>query len=184
MFLGAVAGAHPRSRGEHTAARDFATDNLGSSPLARGTRDTITLNAGRWGLIPARAGNTTEPPPALLPCWAHPRSRGEHTGTRFTELRVRGSSPLARGTRRGLHAWSGFGGLIPARAGNTHPPKKRARKHRAHPRSRGEHSAVFNASRPRRGSSPLARGTLRDDQAVAVRAGLIPARAGNTYRPH
>ena len=71
-------------------------------------------------------------------------------------------------------------GLIPARAGNTHPSQCRAPTSRAHPRSRGEHSAVARMHNNLGGSSPLARGTHFLTDLLFGCAGLIPARAGNT----
>ena len=50
----------------------------------------------------------------------------------------------------------------------------------AHPRSRGEHCGVKVRRRIMTGSSPLARGTLRQLRYGAEVTGLIPARAGNT----
>ena len=52
---------------------------------------------------------------------------------------------------------------------------------RAHPRSRGEHlpAGSYKVSYP--GSSPLARGTPCAGIRSAMRGGLIPARAGNTW---
>ena len=51
-------GAHPRSRGEHYPYKDSDPDYEGSSPLARGTHPNHDLKSLRYGLIPARAGNT------------------------------------------------------------------------------------------------------------------------------
>ena len=51
-------GAHPRSRGEHREVGAVRLDELGSSPLARGTRAAFALSVQSSGLIPARAGNT------------------------------------------------------------------------------------------------------------------------------
>ena len=50
----------------------------------------------------------------------------------------------------------------------------------AHPRSRGEHRLLRLCSVSEPGSSPLARGTLSFLCRFSLRAGLIPARAGNT----
>ena len=54
----ALLGAHPRSRGEHKAAEARPVVVAGSSPLARGTRDSVLGGVYKIGLIPARAGNT------------------------------------------------------------------------------------------------------------------------------
>ena len=51
---------------------------------------------------------------------------------------------------------------------------------RAHPRSRGEHASIKILRATMGGSSPLARGTLLVFCVNHHRAGLIPARAGNT----
>ena len=134
------------------------------------------------GLIPARAGNTSRPPSSHACTWAHPRSRGEHCCGCVCCGCGGGSSPLARGTRLEEEHSSAPHGLIPARAGNTANPARRARLSRAHPRSRGEHTTACRGSgeRERWGSSPLARGTREADQLCQGALGLIPARAGNT----
>ena len=54
-----VGWAHPRSRGEHFAACLDFLDLLGSSPLARGTPAVHEVITEPFGLIPARAGNTS-----------------------------------------------------------------------------------------------------------------------------
>ena len=92
---------------------------------------------------------------------AHPRSRGEHSL----------SPPLC----------FRLAGLIPARAGNTETERPKQPRRRAHPRSRGEHMRIIYAAFPVVGSSPLARGTLDSRSAWPGGAGLIPARAGNTF---
>ena len=51
---------------------------MGSSPLARGTQQTRHGEQYPPGLIPARAGNTSEGRSAGVVSGAHPRSRGEH----------------------------------------------------------------------------------------------------------
>ena len=173
---------------------------MGSSPLARGTRNPYRRRSAAPGLIPARAGNTR----AARVTWrftrAHPRSRGEHGGVyprgplhrahprsrgehpvRRDMLGVpSGSSPLARGTRFGCDAGHAAAGLIPARAGNTAITTAAGPGTGAHPRSRGEHWAPESATVEAPGSSPLARGTRTSTRGCIRRGGLIPARAGNT----
>ena len=157
-------------------------DAPGSSPLARGTPKIQFEIQGLAGLIPARAGNTALRPSAWERCRAHPRSRGEHSPTTHGVRTVWGSSPLARGTPV-FHAQRQVcTGLIPARAGNTGCSRTERRVHRAHPRSRGEHSSEPLTARTSQGSSPLARGTLRAANMGKNVIGLIPARAGNTSK--
>ena len=90
--------AHPRSRGEHTMGAEEVNRERGSSPLARGTFPFSLGVLYGFRLIPARAGNISQPRIGSFCRSAHPRSRGEHS---FQPLNVegsRGSSPLARGT--------------------------------------------------------------------------------------
>ena len=111
--------AHPRSRGEHPMKFRKRSTVLGSSPLARGTHTEIYEFKDRYGLIPARAGNTRTMAAVFLVFGAHPRSRGEHTTIANPFEGQQGSSPLARGTLLCGGVAAGVAGLIPARAGNT-----------------------------------------------------------------
>ena len=156
---GSRAGAHPRSRGEHAHRRGLAQPCTGSSPLARGTRSTFAEHGSFFGLIPARAGNTNESLGVRGLLRAHPRSRGEHSGSNPPILRRTGSSPLARGTHGVNEGEPLTVGLIPARAGNTSGSQRLCSPFRAHPRSRGEHSRIVTLHALATGSSPLARGT-------------------------
>ena len=96
-------GAHPRSRGEHIAGVSEDKYRAGSSPLARGTHPTNVPVHPTNGLIPARAGNTSESFPDGNQGGAHPRSRGEHLRQLHRFCIVAGSSPLARGTLHWMH---------------------------------------------------------------------------------
>ena len=153
---------------------------MGSSPLARGTRYDMVFTPPKSGLIPARAGNTPRVPLRRAQCRAHPRSRGEHRGNPSINFSRVGSSPLARGTHEWTSSSGRPGGLIPARAGNTAWLPTQTASTWAHPRSRGEHGWGGYDSGATPGSSPLARGTPPFCGVAKMRAGLIPARAGNT----
>ena len=174
------ARAHPRSRGEHEEQAAFSTYEVGSSPLARGTRVSRAGVGWLGGLIPARAGNTLLKASQSKTFLAHPRSRGEHILALDITDYPTGSSPLARGTLRPVARDTCTVGLIPARAGNTVNRNGSLAPFRAHPRSRGEHQAGRLGNTLDLGSSPLARGTLFMDFYISVSWGLIPARAGNT----
>ena len=114
------------------------------------------------GLIPARAGTT-----CALRC-PYPAPRG--------------SSPLARGPLNGSTAFKNAIGLIPARAGTTHRNRPPVRRRGAHPRSRGDHLKMSPTIFTPSGSSPLARGPLYLHAGGLDGEGLIPARAGTTFR--
>ena len=171
---------HPRSRGEHVAARSDSGQAAGSSPLARGTHHHARPRPGRSRFIPARAGNTRGRRSAPTRSPVHPRSRGEHRPVRERIVRRRGSSPLARGTPPARSGVPPLRRFIPARAGNTPEcPAGRSRRS-VHPRSRGEHIDRLTEATLLRGSSPLARGTRRVPRLPPLGRRFIPARAGNT----
>ena len=134
-------------------------------------------------LIPARAGNTKARNTGIFAHGAHPRSRGEHRRCFCFCSCGLGSSPLARGTLKGGEHHVLGNGLIPARAGNTDPGPWPRTLRWAHPRSRGEHTTLYDQWLADWGSSPLARGTPSTTARLTSRTGLIPARAGNTSFP-
>ena len=136
-------GAHPRSRGDHFLADDFAARRWGSSPLARGPPKLSSIEKGAEGLIPARAGTTCFGCPVGQDGGAHPRSRGDHVMVVVTFQMFRGSSPLARGPPGTLLSTLDVDGLIPARAGTTILPMGFYGRTGAHPRSRGDHEVKW-----------------------------------------
>ena len=196
-------GAHPRSRGENSVSVALPRSSSGSSPLARGKRCGSPLSVAQrlahprsrgenqaveaepqrcvW-LIPARAGKTLVVLKIATMAPAHPRSRGENVSSSNSPASYRGSSPLARGKpgrqpRGGLRLR-----LIPARAGKTPTRSAHTSGPQAHPRSRGENAGPRHSTCPDLGSSPLARGKQRNSLTIRDAIGLIPARAGKTYR--
>ena len=174
------ATVHPRSRGEHSRYSGLSKPDIGSSPLARGTR-RIRIPPWEWiRFIPARAGNTQTPRRGRRSPAVHPRSRGEHPPPAFSLGMVVGSSPLARGTLVPMPPGAARGRFIPARAGNTGGVGADGLGSAVHPRSRGEHVCVTREGPMAGGSSPLARGTRDVRRLVHPLDRFIPARAGNT----
>ena len=152
--------AHPRLRGEHSAATLVSMQFMGSSPLTRGaltvfqrlrhstglipayagSTHALLNSAPRAGLIPAYAGSTATRPPFASRSGAHPRLRGEHAPQWSRILLRKGSSPLTRGTPRVRGYQASRSRLIPAYAGNTRPMAHARAVCTAHPRLRGEHT--------------------------------------------
>ena len=153
---------------------------MGSSPLARGLRPNPPSRAPNRRIIPARAGFTA----CHSWTWSfqpdHPRSRGVYDRTLQCMFPHLGSSPLARGLLNyGLNSGPNTG-IIPARAGFTSRPARRACLRRDHPRSRGVYSKMVEQANADAGSSPLARGLPAPHRSATPRSGIIPARAGFT----
>ena len=140
------------------------------------------------GIIPARAGFTSNPRTARPDAPDHPRSRGVYRVARRPGRAHLGSSPLARGLRRGRPQLGVHAGIIPARAGFTFASSMRTRSGGDHPRSRGVYNVLYRGRVIGAGSSPLARG-LRPGRRrhrggvriIPARAGFTPARPGRTW---
>ena len=165
-------------------ARVRPSGSRGSSPLARGLLVREVVGKPLERIIPARAGFTLRRTHPDLDARDHPRSRGVYPRAHHARRTPDGSSPLARGLRRGGRGRALARRIIPARAGFTRSAGRRRGSRRDHPRSRGVYCVRSQPSASDRGSSPLARGlqaiTATDGQAV----GIIPARAGFTRGVH
>ena len=172
--------AHPRSRGENPGRDPRTLTRSGSSPLTRGKPTHRTAEAVQMRLIPAHAGKTSSGDCRAYPAWAHPRSRGENPGATHEVWTRAGSSPLTRGKpcagSRTPYTWR----LIPAHAGKTSMATDAASPHSAHPRSRGENSALAISPGTNTGSSPLTRGKHMFNLEAPQMHRLIPAHAGKT----
>ncbi len=140
----------------------------GLSPLARGTRITMSIRYSTRRFIPAGAGNTSKKQLGLTRRTVYPRWRGEHLEAFDTSDSVYGLSPLARGTRPAPVKIGCGNRLIPAGAGNTSAPGRCIFWDSAYPRWRGEHTPATSMIADAGGLSPLARGThrYRDHRAV------------------
>ena len=157
---------------------------MGSSPLARGLLGLESPIPLRGRIIPARAGFTTPRRREHPISPDHPRSRGVYWGEESSVFCVSGSSPLARGLRRGKGRKSRMWGIIPARAGFTSSQSSRGKKVGDHPRSRGVYPSVLEVLYVFAGSSPLARGLRPKYLRAGHDDGIIPARAGFTSAAH
>ncbi len=91
-----------------------------------------------------------------------------------------GSSPRARGTRRGRDPDPHRARFIPASAGNTATRWQPLSSPPVHPRACGEHRPALPTAPASSGSSPRARGTPRTARAWWSSSRFIPAPAGNT----
>ena len=153
---------------------------IGSSPLARGLLARTAPAEIKRGIIPARAGFTTCAGSSPTPAWDHPRSRGVYLARWRPGQHLGGSSPLARGLLHVIRSHGVGVGIIPARAGFTHPARTSSPPQWDHPRSRGVYTACSPHSPRRTGSSPLARGLPTVRALATSSGGIIPARAGFT----
>ena len=100
----------------------WGLDATGSSPLARGLPTPHSQTATRPRIIPARAGFTSTWARVAMMHADHPRSRGVYSAGDGGVFSLGGSSPLARGLRRGGMGGLDRFGIIPARAGFTRRP--------------------------------------------------------------
>ena len=128
---------HPRSRGVYPWDATSPSPAEGSSPLARGLHIPAGVLAVAEGIIPARAGFTSDDEPRKPDLTDHPRSRGVYRVNSGRVLLGQGSSPLARGLRVLELVGRVGGGIIPARAGFTGIGAGGVRRPVDHPRSRG-----------------------------------------------
>ena len=120
-------GDHPRSRGVYVDLAEGPHDISGSSPLARGLRNSPDGRKGGFGIIPARAGFTQGHAARTGPRGDHPRSRGVYCSPAGRPAAHSGSSPLARGLLPRGAVDGAAAGIIPARAGFTGGIQARAK---------------------------------------------------------
>ena len=132
------------------------------------------------GLIPAHAGKTRPPWPGGHGSPAHPRSRGENASSSMPIKSAYGSSPLTRGKHVATPSWAARPRLIPAHAGKTNTLITTMFYNKAHPRSRGENTALVSQRFQFGNSSPLTRGKHSVHSRLACGSRLIPAHAGKT----
>ncbi len=96
-------------------SRDKVT---GSSPRVRGAVDVLHAHVDGHGIIPARAGSSTEVFEFLADARDHPRACGEQHRPGRLSGGSRGSSPRVRGAEEDADEVQQGLGIIPARAGS------------------------------------------------------------------
>ena len=152
---------HPRIRGEHDPDTEEVLVRSGSSPHSRGAPNCSHSSNYSPGIIPAFAGSTHPPRRWSGDSWDHPRIRGEHDAHEVRELAADGSSPHSRGALQAPIRLDQVRRIIPAFAGSTMRPARRAETGWDHPRIRGEHWITLPSSTYASGSSPHSRGAPR-----------------------
>ena len=150
--------AHPHSHGENSASMRLKATRQGSSPLTWGKRIPAQAQRAGHGFIPAHAGKTCGGLSVRAWRGAHPRSRGENCVSHFGVSFCVGSSPLTRGKLITVMVSLLTRRLIPAHAGKTPLSPLTFITPPAHPRSRGENTALRLPAASASGSSPLTRG--------------------------
>ena len=175
--------AHPRACGENSRAADHDDGTGGSSPRVRGKLDRARESVQVGGLIPARAGKTGGRHGRSRRPRAHPRACGENASTPPPGRASPGSSPRVRGKPANSCPVTGWGWLIPARAGKTRASPGPCPAGGAHPRACGENQTDRNGISLQSGSSPRVRGKRPPSRSRAGTRRLIPARAGKTSTP-
>ena len=138
-FNASLQSVHPRVGGEHLPADPRIRQFIGSSPRGRGT---LAIPFSVWPVyrfIPAWAGNTLPGGASRARSAVHPRVGGEHYRMAEHYGINNGSSPRGRGTLTSLRVIHGRSRFIPAWAGNTWHPSRKAAAGPVHPRVGGEH---------------------------------------------
>ena len=170
---------HPRACGEQTLTAALVSSAMGSSPRVRGAVCRCVCGICRVGIIPARAGSSTDRCAATSWRRDHPRACGEQLSFGDNPGGGTGSSPRVRGAA-GAARLAGQGhGIIPARAGSSLAETERRLDERDHPRACGEQYQLSFDHGLVVGSSPRVRGAVLVHLVGCRVNGIIPACAGS-----
>ena len=175
---------HPRACGEQSGDKADEGRRGRSSPRMRGAVLLIVTSPLDSGIIPACAGSSGC---ARGRCGArrgHPRVCGEQYLLSYTAMPPAGSSPRVRGAVHEVGRVAQAHGIIPACAGNRHIYLFCIYLFWDHPRACGEQLNGRLLTSIFKGSSPRVRGAAVEPEAVDEADGIIPARAGSSFRPN
>ena len=157
----------------------------GLSPRVRGNPSVRLRVSLTEGSIPARAGEPTQrrKPPAWY--GVYPRACGGTTPTIPLGRIPAGLSPRVRGNPASIQREDQLLGSIPARAGEPCWTDGATMWLSVYPRACGGTVNATTRSSAFEGLSPRVRGNLERSVRIPLRAGSIPARAGEpATRPH
>ena len=172
---------HPRACGEQVPGLSSVDGTGGSSPRVRGAVCRCVCGICRVGIIPARAGSSTDRCAATSWRRDHPRACGEQKLATVKVFGRWGSSPRVRGAAERRRPGEAGRGIIPARAGSSATSLEVSLAPRDHPRASGEQENVIRKLTSRKGSSPRVRGAVPQKRWRVFRTGIIPARAGSSH---
>ena len=171
---------HPRVRGENISEVIQLLRTTGTSPRARGKQTVLIHYTSVLRNIPACAGKTSMSCSLAASTWEHPRVRGENKSRGCASSMICGTSPRARGKHESRRVVRLPPRNIPACAGKTCSTCTTRLRNSEHPRVRGENGVAARVRSWPRGTSPRARGKLREFHDGFLSCRNIPACAGKT----
>ena len=135
---------HPRACGANNIQDKDGVVYAGSSPRMRGKPWLLSLISLTSRIIPAHAGQTSACDSSASSCPDHPRACGANSVPVTGSKPPVGSSPRMRGKLQHDRVHDGAGRIIPAHAGQTPRPSRRARTCPDHPRACGANCRCCN----------------------------------------
>ena len=174
--------ADPRARGGDVLGTFESYAIGGRSPRSRGRLGSAALDLTGSRPIPALAGETEAIMSTKAKHGADPRARGGDVRAEADLGLDLGRSPRSRGRLDGEDLLGTLQGPIPALAGETSSSPWWRPRPRADPRARGGDSTAMSPTFFEAGRSPRSRGRHVVGAVLRVRAGPIPALAGETRR--
>ena len=170
---------HPRVCGEQGTSGYPIWAQPGSPPRVRGTVPCASDTTQGYGITPACAGNSAEPPCCGIHIEDHPRVCGEQAKGQIGHKSTKGSPPRVRGTEGHSVMGKQVPRITPACAGNRRTARCPPEARKDHPRVCGEQLAMIRGASPTSGSPPRVRGTVSPLQRAQRHQGITPACAGN-----
>ena len=174
---------HPRTCGANMSSVSAWSRTIGSSPHMRGKPGNKGAGCVGRRIIPAHAGQTQTIRTGYAHHADHPRTCGANGGLAALAAKGGGSSPHMRGKQQGARHLLRVARIIPAHAGQTRSRSGPAPDPKDHPRTCGANALAYRIREGRDGSSPHMRGKRRPALRHYPRVRIIPAHAGQTYRP-